>query len=362
MKSCSLSEFRPWCWRWLLSFVLPVAVAAQVDDPVFPLAEIQEMPVPVSQRPPEYPESMRRAGLNGTVFIEYIVDRDGRVRNPKVVQSNNHWFDRPVLDAVVHWRFRPGRINGRPVNTLVRQAFPFQITDGSGQSLWQVKRSGREEALPEQYRWHIAPEPINTAFPVYPFTDLQAGVDGQTLITFVIGPGGRVEASRVMEATTPAMGRAVAAMIETWEFKPARKADGTPSAALFSLKHEFKSNGKGDVPISDSARAILRQLKKSPEKIVELRQLDAPPRPLAQREPRYPTALQQSGQDGSAVIEFFLDPAGDAQLPRVVSATAPEFGDAAVQAVATWRYTPPLLRGKPVTARVQIPIDFSLRD
>jgi len=45
-----------------------------------------------------------------------------------------------------------------------------------------------------------------------------------------------------------------------------------------------------------------------------------------------------------------------------VSATAPEFGYAAAQAVATWRYEPPLLDGKPVIARVQIPVSFTVHD
>jgi hypothetical protein len=34
-------------------------------------------------------------------------------------------------------------------------------------------------------------------------------------------------------------------------------------------------------------------------------------------------------------------------LPRIVSASAPEFGYAAAQAVATWRFTRPERKGKP---------------
>lgn len=45
-------------------------------------------------------------------------------------------------------------------------------------------------------------------------------------------------------------------------------------------------------------------------------------------------------------------------LPRMVSASAPAFGYAAVQTVATWRFEPPTSGGKPVMARARVPFTF----
>ena len=45
-------------------------------------------------------------------------------------------------------------------------------------------------------------------------------------------------------------------------------------------------------------------------------------------------------------------------MPRVVSATEEGFGYAAVQAVSAWWFEPPLMGGKPVVVRVQIPFKF----
>ena len=101
-------------------------------------------------------------------------------------------------------------------------------------------------------------------------------------------------------------------------------------------------------------------MEKQPEKIATLGELDQPLKPRSRRPPVYPTALEQAGQDGEATIEFFVDKNGDAQLPRILSSTAPEFGYAAVQAVATWRFEVPRKGGKPVVARAQIPIGFTL--
>ena len=64
---------------------------------------------------------------------------------------------------------------------------------------------------------------------------------------------------------------------------------------------------------------------------------------------------------GEAKVEFFVDRNGDVQLPHIVSCSAPEFGYAAVQAIATWRYSVPRKGGKPVTARATIPLEFAMR-
>lgn len=149
-------------------------------------------------------------------------------------------------------------------------------------------------------------------------------------------------------------------MIDTWEFTPPAKKDGTPCLALIAIDHKFKPSGDGDVPVTHEAREILRLLEKSPANIATLAELDRIPKALSRRQPVYPTALEKAGQAGQAMIEFFIDRNGDAQLPRIVSSSAPEFGYAAVQAVATWRFEPALKDGKIVVARAQIPMEFKL--
>ncbi|AOS44114.1 transport protein TonB [Lacunisphaera limnophila] len=319
------------------------------------------LPKSVRRDPPLYPYNAAKAGLNGKVQIEFIVDEAGDVINPHVVRSNNPWFERPALDAVLKWKFEPGRKGGRPVKVRANQLLEFDSGAAlGGHELWRVPARNPDPEAPPELRWTKPPTPINTAFPVYPWGDFEARRDGRTDLRFVIGPQGRVIAAKVVSATTPEMAEAVLAMIDTWEFTPAQKADGTPCFSAFSIQHDFRHAGiRGDVPITEGAHRILRRIQKSPEKIVSAAQLDERPRALSTRPPVYPTKLLQAGQPGSAQIEFIIDEEGDAQLPRIVASTEPAFGYAAVQAVATWRFAPPRQGGKPVATRVQVPIDFA---
>jgi TonB family protein len=334
----------------------------QAEQPM-DIREIQrlgKMPRGIKQDPPIYPYGMSQAGLIGTVTLEFIINRQGEVSNPFVVESNNPWFERPAIEAVMQWKFQPGEMRGSPVNTRVRQQIEFRI-DGGGRGFWAITKTKNHKQLPPEMQWDRPPVVLHSTFPVYPFEALRDKVKGKTRLTLVIGPDGRVKQAKILEATVPEFGLATLAMADAWRFQPAQKKDGTPSYAIIGMDHEFNPSGRGDVPVADEAPSILRKLAREPAAILTMKDLDRPLKPLSRRPPLYPSALETAGQPGSAVIEFFVDERGDAQLPRIVSSTAPEFGYAAVQAVATWRFEPPRKGGKAVVTRVQITIDFDMR-
>jgi protein TonB len=73
---------------------------------------------------------MRRAGIEGEVLVEFIVDTNGNVRNPFVVRSTQREFEAAAIQAISKWKFRPGRRGGRDVNTgRVQQPFSFKINE-----------------------------------------------------------------------------------------------------------------------------------------------------------------------------------------------------------------------------------------
>jgi outer membrane biosynthesis protein TonB len=58
-------------------------------------------------------------------------------------------------------------------------------------------------------------------------------------------------------------------------------------------------------------------------------------------------------------VEFVVDHAGHAQLPRIVSSTDPDFGWAAATAVGRWQFTIPTKEGKPVDVLVRVPLVYN---
>ena len=64
----------------------------------------------------EYTEEARQAKYQGTVVLSLVVQRDGSVRDIKVLLALKYGLTEKAMEAVLHWRFRPGMKNGTPVD------------------------------------------------------------------------------------------------------------------------------------------------------------------------------------------------------------------------------------------------------
>lgn len=70
-----------------------------------------------------YPEIARRAGIEGRVIVQFVIDQDGNVTDPVIVRGIGGGCDEAALEAVSHIKFSPGRQRGRPVK--VRYSLPI---------------------------------------------------------------------------------------------------------------------------------------------------------------------------------------------------------------------------------------------
>ncbi len=84
--------------------------------------------IPLVKIPPVYPLRAMRRGIEGWVKVRFEVDRQGRIHDPEVVEAAPaKLFDASVLKCVKQWKFRPGTVQGVPVNTLVETTIRFQL-------------------------------------------------------------------------------------------------------------------------------------------------------------------------------------------------------------------------------------------
>jgi len=71
----------------------------------------------------QYPELARKAGIEGRVYVQFVVDKKGNVVDPKVVRGIGGGCDQVALNAVKQARFNPGYKDGKPVQ--VKYAIPI---------------------------------------------------------------------------------------------------------------------------------------------------------------------------------------------------------------------------------------------
>lgn len=84
-----------------------------------------EPPVAVRTVTPEYPAVLKRDGVNGIVVVRCTVDEQGNVASIEVQKSTNAEFDKPALEAVKKWKFKPAKVDGSPVAKKVSIPIKF---------------------------------------------------------------------------------------------------------------------------------------------------------------------------------------------------------------------------------------------
>ena len=84
----------------------------------------------IFQPKPVYPPSMRAMGIEGSVEIEAIIGADGTILAPHVISGGIHPdLAAAAMESVKQWRYRPGMLNGQPIEVLTRVTIYFAFQD-----------------------------------------------------------------------------------------------------------------------------------------------------------------------------------------------------------------------------------------
>lgn len=92
----------------------------------YELKELDRIPTPISVAPPQYPRSLAKAGLRGSVTISFYIDETGAVRLPAAAPGTDPVLASFAIDALSKWRFEPPTCGGHPVLARATQEFRFK--------------------------------------------------------------------------------------------------------------------------------------------------------------------------------------------------------------------------------------------
>jgi protein TonB len=105
-----------------------IVVAPPSEDELPKFGEyvyVEELPEAVTKVPPVYPELARDANVDGTVMVQALAGKDGKVKDTRVVKSIP-MLDASAVAAVKQWVFKPALSNNKPVAVWV--AVPVRFT------------------------------------------------------------------------------------------------------------------------------------------------------------------------------------------------------------------------------------------
>ncbi len=93
---------------------------------------VEEMPDLIGglgeiQKKIRYPEIARKAGVEGRVILQFIVDENGNVTEPAVVRGIGAGCDEEALRVVREAKFKPGRQRGKAVKVKMSLPITFKL-------------------------------------------------------------------------------------------------------------------------------------------------------------------------------------------------------------------------------------------
>jgi periplasmic protein TonB len=83
--------------------------------------------VPLRPILPRYTEVARRAGMQGTVIVEAVIDEKGNATNVRILRGLPMGLDRAAVEAIQQTPFKPAMIGTRPVKVYYNLTVTFTI-------------------------------------------------------------------------------------------------------------------------------------------------------------------------------------------------------------------------------------------
>jgi len=200
---------------------------------VYGVSEVDERPEIVLTPPLHYPTG----GSDGVVVVRVVIDSAG---NPEpattlIVQGSDSVLVAAARALVLKTLFRPGRVRGRVVQTLVEVPVEFSAASLPAITLHIAGDVYGETEVQE--RPHLTSGPPVT----YPAPLLLSRISGRVVLEAVIDTTGRVEDGtlRVIESSDARFNQAAKDYARAARFTPGRIA-GRAVRVRFEMPVEFK--------------------------------------------------------------------------------------------------------------------------
>ena len=91
--------------------------------------ELAVIPKAMNPRTPDYPESLEEEGVEGSVTLELLISKEGKILKAKVIKSDHELFTESALKAVKKYKFSPGKLaDGSSADSIIEFVVKFEIS------------------------------------------------------------------------------------------------------------------------------------------------------------------------------------------------------------------------------------------
>jgi protein TonB len=74
-----------------------------------------------------YPPEAKKAKVQGRVLMKLLIDAEGKVRRAVLISGPGYGLDEAAVGAMKNFRFRPARVQDKPVAVEIQFAYNFVL-------------------------------------------------------------------------------------------------------------------------------------------------------------------------------------------------------------------------------------------
>jgi TonB family protein len=215
--------------RQLSIVVLLLLVAVVANAQPYHVGDDVKAPVAIHRVEPLYPDEARQARISGIVILETTIDRNGVIRDVRVLKPLPFGLSQAAVDAVKQWSFKPGTKNGEPVDVISNLTINFMLH--SDDAPLRVGGDVRAPVVVQKVEASYTEEARN------------ARINGIVILEVVIGRDGLVKKASILKPLPFGLDQAAIDAVTQWKFKPGTLND-KPVDVIFNIVINFKLDQK----------------------------------------------------------------------------------------------------------------------
>ncbi len=179
-----------------------------------------------------YPEGAARTGAEGTVYVVFVVNKEGAIEQPELLRGVESTIDQEalrVINEAPDWN--PGMQRGRVVNVRMRLPIKFELPNDS-----EIK-TGLEPVPTQEFFSHISK---NMKFPE---KSRQDRVTGKVLVQLKLDQSGNITDSKIINGLSDDINQEV---MRVMEMAPKWEINGEENEYIVHFPIVFRIGGEAN--------------------------------------------------------------------------------------------------------------------
>jgi TonB family protein len=346
------------------------------DEPPSPIGGFAAI-----QKKLRYPAIARKAGVEGRVYVNVLVDVNGEVKETKNLKSlGNNGCDEAAAKAIKSVKWTPAKSRGESVAVWVGIPVVFKLDSKNAKSKKvdiQLKETivNTDNASDEEefVAYDEPPSPIGGFVAIqknlhYPEIARKAGVEGRIILNVLVDVNGEVKETKILKTLGDnGCDEAAIKAIKSVKWTPAKNR-GESVAVWVGIPVVFKLDGKNakSTKVDIQLKEAIVNTDNAPDE-EEFVAYDEPPHPIGgfkelQRWVYYPEIPRKTGVEGRVYVNVLINETGEVEETKVLKSLGDNGCDeAAVEAITKVKWEPAKKDNKPVKVWVGIPVVFKLK-